>query len=760
MKPRFLILLVCIGLFCGCNRDPKAARDKYFKSAERYLSENKFDEAIIQYRNALQVDKGHIPSYLGMAKTFQKTGNHQNAIGIYQEVVKLDNRNKEARLQIGQYLLVGAVRNAELFKQAQEQAEAVLKLDPSNVEALILLSNAYAGQKDLDKSIELLQKVLALNPGNLSAALNLGAALMRKNEPDKAEAAFKEALQKHPDSTRAHLAMAAWLSAAKRPQEAETYLRKAFQLDPGDSASLYSLAAFYVSAKKPDEAEKVFKEAMAKKPDAREPRWGLAGFYLQQGMTDKGVAALQDLLKAHPGDRQAKLSLCELYLNQKNESKAEELIQSMIVAKKDDGEAHYLMGRLLLNRKEQDKAFSEFESAIKANKSLMPAQMEKTNLLLARGDLEGAQNTLNEILQLDRNNLAAKGALAKVLALRSRPQDALQQAQEVLATDVNNENALMARAESFRLTGKIEDSRKDFIKLTELHPKNALYWHRLGVVEVMKGESTAALQHFKKSLEIQPNYIPAANDILYVLLQSKKLDQALAELDGWSKLGGPQDEIHRFRGQIYLAKGDQASAEIEFRKTIEVNPRNNQTYLYLAQMKMQQKKIPEAIKEVDKLIAGNNKYMPAYMLKAYYLQVSKDIPGAIASYRKTLELDPENPIAANNLAWLLVENNLNLEEALSLAKTARKKRPEEPELADTLGWIYYRMKNYTLAIDQLLFSVNNRQQPRAESYYRLGLAYQAKGDALLAKQTLRKALEVNPSFPEAAEARKILAGIN
>jgi tetratricopeptide (TPR) repeat protein len=758
MNYRVLIVFICAAMFCGCSRDPKAERDKYFKSAEKYFSQSKYDEAIIQYRNALQADKGHVPSYLGMARTFQKMGNVQNAIGLFQQVVKLDDRNKEARLQLGQYMLIGGSRDASLFKRAQEQAEAVLKLEPANVAAEILLGNAYAGQQDFDKAIEAMQKALALDPGNLSAALNLGAAQMRKNEPDKAEATFKEALQKHPNSNQAHMAMAAWFSAAKRPAEAESYLKKAFQLDPGDANSIYTLAAFYMSQKRPDDAENVFKEAIEKKPGARDPLWMLANFYLQRGMTDKGLGTLQDLLKAHPGDRPAQLRLIELYMNQKNESKAEEMIRAMLAAKKDDAEAHYLMGKLLLNRKEQDKAFVEFESAIKANKLLLPAQMEKANLLLGRGDLEGAQNVLNEILQIDRNSLWAKGALSKVLALRSRPQDALQAAQEVLAADANNENALMARAEAFRLTGKLEEARNDYVKLTELHPQNALYRHRLGVVEVMKGNSAGALQDFKKALGLQPNYVPAANDIVFLLLQTKKPDEALAELDRWSKAGGPQDEIHRYRGQIYLSKGDQAAGESELRKTIELNPKNYQTYLFLAQLKMKQNKIPEAIKEMDQLIAGNKKYMPAYMLKAFYLQESKDIPGAIAGYRKTLELDPENPIACNNLAWLLSENNLNMEEALSLAKMARKKRPEEPELADTLGWIYYRMKNYTLAVDQLLFSVNNRRQPKAEAYYRLGMAYQAKGDALLAKQTLRKALEVNPSFPNAADARRIVEG--
>ena len=59
-----------------------------------------------------------------------------------------------------------------------------------------------------------------------------------------------------------------------------------------------------------------------------------------------------------------------------------------------------------------------------------------------------------------------------------------------------------------------------------------------------------------------------------------------------------------------------------------------------------------------------------------------------------------------------------------------------------MGWAYYKMANYTLAVNQLLFSVNHGQ-PEAENYYRLGMAYYRKGDTILARQTLRKAVAAN-----------------
>jgi tetratricopeptide (TPR) repeat protein len=320
----------------------------------------------------------------------------------------------------------------------------------------------------------------------------------------------------------------------------------------------------------------------------------------------------------------------------------------------------------------------------------------------------------------------------------------------------DSEDALGARAEAFRILNRLEESRKDWLKLCEMQPGNAQYWHRLGMVEAMQSDNASALNHIRKAVQLDPRNSDAINDVLYIYLKDKKYDAALGELNNLAKLSPPQDEIHRFRGQVLLAKGDAQAAEAEFRKTIEINPKNYQTYVLLGQLNMRQNNLPQAIKEVDQLIAANSKLPSAFLLKGYYLQLSNNNSGAIANYRKALELDPDNAVAGNNLAWLLCESGTGLDEALSLAKAAKKKYPENPEIADTLGWIYYKMKNNTLAVDQLVFSVNNRRQPKAEHFYRLGMAYYAKGDLTLAKQTLGKSLDLDANFPGAEEARKII----
>ena len=72
-------------------------------------------------------------------------------------------------------------------------------------------------------------------------------------------------------------------------------------------------------------------------------------------------------------------------------------------------------------------------------------------------------------------------------------------------------------------------------------------------------------------------------------------------------------------------------------------------------------------------------------------------------YKKALDLDPEFGAAANNLAWLMAEEEGgDLGEAMRLALVAKEQYPDDPYIADTLGWIHYKRQSYGLALSQFV----------------------------------------------------------
>ena len=91
-------------------------------------------------------------------------------------------------------------------------------------------------------------------------------------------------------------------------------------------------------------------------------------------------------------------------------------------------------------------------------------------------------------------------------------------------------------------------------------------------------------------------------------------------------------------------------------------------------------------------------------------------------------LEPNLAAAANNLAWLLAsEEGSDLGEALRLAMQAKQAFPDQPHIADTLGWVHYKRKSYSLAITQFRQALDKRPDDPIIQYH-LALALYGNGE--------------------------------
>jgi len=139
----------------------------------------------------------------------------------------------------------------------------------------------------------------------------------------------------------------------------------------------------------------------------------------------------------------------------------------------------------------------------------------------------------------------------------------------------------------------------------------------------------------------------------------------------------------------------------------------------------------------------------------------QQFPQAKQMYQRALQVQPENALAKNNLAYLMLQEGGNVDVALAMAQEARRGMPDSPNSADTLGWAYYQKGIYGSAINLFQESLKDgrkgNQLEDALTYYHLGLAYRKNGQKDLSRTTLQKALKLNPKFPGADGARQALA---
>ena len=172
------------------------------------------------------------------------------------------------------------------------------------------------------------------------------------------------------------------------------------------------------------------------------------------------------------------------------------------------------------------------------------------------------------------------------------------------------------------------------------------------------------------------------------------------------------------------------------RRVIEVDPSNLGAYELLGRNYIDQRKLDEAQREFEALLAVNPRSVGAQTVIGMLLHSKSKVDEAAKAYEKALEIDRSAAVAANNLANIYADRNQNLDDALKLAQTAAEKLPEEAAVTDTVGWVYYKKQLPTLAVPQ--FEKCVQKSPNNPLFhYHLGLAYALAGDTAKARGSAR-----------------------
>ena len=85
-----------------------------------------------------------------------------------------------------------------------------------------------------------------------------------------------------------------------------------------------------------------------------------------------------------------------------------------------------------------------------------------------------------------------------------------------------------------------------------------------------------------------------------------------------------------------------------------------------------------------------------------------DLQGVEFYLRKYIALRPNSSTGYNALGYIFAERNVQLREALRLVEKANTLKPRDPYILDSLGWVYYRLKNYEKAKQFLESSLSLR----------------------------------------------------
>jgi tetratricopeptide (TPR) repeat protein len=450
-----VFLVAAASLLAACHRDPEQVKQQRLKTAQQYLDQHKYREAIVELRGAVQAVPSYGPAHLQLAGAYVATGNGPSALREFVTAADLMPDAAEAQLKAGRMLLL-----AGQFDSARDRAQKVLAKDDHNVDALVLAGNAMAALKDLDGAITEVETAIASDPDRSLSYSNLGMMHMAKGDRDQAEAAFTHAVEIDPKSMGATLALANFYWSAGRMDDAERTLKQAATLDPNSLIVHRALATFYMSTNRPAEAEPHLKAA-AEASTAVGPKLVLADYYRRMGRQDDAMTWLTSIAKQPDGFVAASTRIASLQYASGSTADAEKTIDAVLARSPRDPDAHIVKAMLLTSEHRLDEALTHATAAVTSAPQLVRGHMVVGSIDALLNKPDAAIQSFQDALKLSPASVDAEIALARLYAARGDWAMTRQYAQSALkgAPGNGDVHVLLARAQTE--SGALGDAKKE-----------------------------------------------------------------------------------------------------------------------------------------------------------------------------------------------------------------------------------------------------------------------------------------------------------
>jgi cellulose synthase operon protein C len=294
----------------------------------------------------------------------------------------------------------------------------------------------------------------------------------------------------------------------------------------------------------------------------------------------------------------------------------------------------------------------------------------------------------------------------------------------------------------------------------EKEPNNPSAYVQLGNLRTAQNQPAEAQKAYQQALDQDPNSTDALGGVLNVYLAQKQPDKALAALKAQLARNPNNTGFHAMLGDLLKDQmKDLAGAEAEYKRATELNKNNVVALVKLGMVQGQRGALDAALQTYLDAAQNNPKESTFYLLAGSNYENRQDWDRAKQMYQKVLALQPDDPVASNNLAYVMLQQGGNVDVAFAMAQNARRQLPDNASSADTLGWAFYQKHIYTSAIEQIQQAV--KKEPDNALYnYHLGMAYAKNGQARPAQKQLDVLLKIKPDSPEAQNLREALAEIN
>jgi len=421
-------------------------------------------------------------------------------------------------------------------------------------------------------------------------------------------------------------------------------------------------------------------------------------YLMNQGNYALAVLEFQDAIELDPNAPTIHVSISDAYMRLGKIKRAEDHLEIAIELDPNENEAFEMLGQLFVSQK-------RFFDAEKVFKKLSLSSPDNIDYIFALADLAQIQNEWDLAIDYyikgyELNNLAING---------------LEQALQIALT-----------------TNKLKRAENICELLLREDPKNIV------LLQTMK-DLTLFNKNYNYALEILNKIETISGDTPDISIQKsliyEELNQPVEAIDvviEYFKKDSQNVDILNRLVTLFIDQNENKKARIYNEKIIDNFPEDPRGFINNAIISMSDKEPETAVSILSPHAEKfSMNFMFNYLLGTAYYQIkdydnSKDFllkalsiypqsrntkhnlaliydsSGEWAEsdklYMELISSDSTDAQAYNNYAYSLVERNINIQFALELAKNAIRIAPKSAAYLDTIGWIYYKLKQYDEAL--------------------------------------------------------------
>jgi len=731
------IVLVAFLVATGCNRDPKVREAAFIDRAKRYMAQKDYSRAAIELNNAVKLQPGDAQAWYQLGLVNLNLNDAVAAVQALRRATQIDRRLTGAQLRLSE--LEVRSQDPEVLHDAIQRMTQVLVTDANDPDALDTMAIAEIRLNKPEDAIKHLQQALTNFPGHARSAATMAATQFAHRDFEGAEATLKKAQASAPESIEISLALSNLYVFENKKFAADAELQRALKLNPASERALLAMGALLAAEGRIDEADRTYR-TVAALPNTR-LTYAHAAFLLQQHKNSEAIAEFEKLSTAEPKNEAALLRLVSAELTSGRAADASRRLTAILKRNPKDGDALLMRSRINLASGRALDAENDIEQVLQFKPDSADAHYGMARVDAILGRQFSRRQELEQVTELAPNLIGPRVELAQEQVAAGQADAALRTMDAAPETLKENVSFLAGRNWALLALNRPQEVAAAVDRGLRVERTPDLLTQR-GALKSQSKDYDGAIADAEEALALNPAHRGALTLAVEAYIARNQNDAAIAIVRKTADRNAKSPAAQVFAGQWLRKLGRRDEARARFATAKALNPSYSRADIALAALDIAEGKPDTARATLTSLLAGQPQNATAHILLATIDYSAKNRAGALEHFRAAAELEPGNVQALNSVAYLM--SVTNPDGALSFADKALELAPEDPQVQDTLGWIYYRKGDFERAVNHLEVAV--AKQPTPVHQFHLGMSYVKAGRGTQGYEIVSKALAKDPSL--------------